>query len=42
MIQKIYSLSNKKDVNEQFAKQECRCMLLSRQREVDQWANVGL
>ena len=42
MIKKMYGLSNKKDVNEHFARQECRRTLLSRQHEVDQQADVDL
>lgn len=38
----MYGLSNKKRVNEHFAKQERRCTLLSRQPEVDQWPEVEL
>ena len=38
----MYGLSNKKNVNEQFARQKCHHTLLSRQRKVDEWANLGL
>jgi hypothetical protein len=38
----MYSCSNKKNVNQQFAKQERHRTLLSRQHEVDQWADVDL
>ena len=39
-IKKMYGLSNKKGVNEQFMKQEHHCTLLRRQQEQDQLANV--
>jgi len=38
----MYGWSNKKDIEEQFARHERRCTLLRRQLEVDEWVDVGL
>jgi len=38
----MYGSSNKKDVEEQFARHERRRTLLRRQQEVDEWVDVGL